>query len=57
VVPTGFTNAEQNFFVVVRGGCWVDEGRALRSAYRFRAMPNTQYRVIGFRVACDQEGN
>jgi formylglycine-generating enzyme required for sulfatase activity len=56
VVPTGFTNAAQNFFVVVRGGCWVDEGRACRSAYRFRAMPNTQYRLIGFRVACDVEG-
>ena len=53
VVPTNFTNAEQNFFVVVRGGCWVDDGRACRSAYRFRAMPNTQYRLIGFRVVCD----
>jgi formylglycine-generating enzyme required for sulfatase activity len=56
VVPTGFTNAPQNFFVVVRGGCWVDDGRACRSAYRFRAMPNTQYRLIGFRVACDVQG-
>lgn len=54
VVPTKFTNnGDQNFFVVVRGGCWVDDGRACRSAYRFRAMPKTQYRLIGFRVACD----
>jgi len=57
VVSTKFTNnGNQNFFVVIRGGCWVDEGRACRSAYRYRAMPNTQYRLIGFRVACDVEG-
>ena len=56
VVSTKFTNnANQNFFVVVRGGCWVDDGRACRSAYRYRAMPNTQYQLIGFRVACDVE--
>jgi hypothetical protein len=56
VVSTTFTNyGNQNYFVVVRGGCWVDDGRACRSAYRFRAMPNTQYRLIGFRVACDVE--
>ena len=57
VVPTKFkNNGDQNFFVVVRGGCWVDDGRACRSAYRYRAMPRTQYRLIGFRVACDVEG-
>ncbi|MEX0819110.1 MAG: formylglycine-generating enzyme family protein [Pirellulaceae bacterium] len=57
VVSTKFTNnGNQNFFVVVRGGCWVDDGRACRSAYRYRAMPNTQYRLIGFRVACEVEG-
>lgn len=56
VVPTKFTNnGKQNFFVVVRGGCWVDDARACRSAYRFRAMPNTQYRLIGFRVVCDMQ--
>ena len=53
VVATKFTNfGDQNYFVVVRGGCWVDDGRACRSAYRFRAMPNTVYRLIGFRVVC-----
>ena len=57
VVPTKFTNnGKENFFVVVRGGCWVDDGRACRSAYRFRAMPNTQYRLIGFRVVCEVAG-
>ena len=57
IVPTGFNNnGNQNFFVVVRGGCWVDDGRACRSAYRFRAMPNTQYRLIGFRVVCEVTG-
>jgi formylglycine-generating enzyme required for sulfatase activity len=56
VMPTGFTNnGNENYFVAVRGGCWVDDGRACRSAYRFRAMPNTQYRLIGFRVVCDAE--
>jgi formylglycine-generating enzyme required for sulfatase activity len=58
VVPTRFTNnGNQNFFVVVRGGCWVDDGRACRTAYRFRAMPNTQYRLIGFRVVCNVESD
>lgn len=56
VVSTKFTNnGNQNFFTVIRGGCWADDGRACRSAYRFRAMPKTQYRLIGFRVACDAE--
>ncbi len=56
VVDTRFTNfGNNNFFVVVRGGSWVDDGRACRAAYRFRGMPNTQYRLIGFRVACDVE--
>jgi formylglycine-generating enzyme required for sulfatase activity len=58
VVPTRFTNnGDQNFFVVVRGGCWVDDARACRTAYRFRAMPNTQYRLIGFRVVCEVESD
>jgi formylglycine-generating enzyme required for sulfatase activity len=56
VVDTGFTNFDKNnFFVVVRGGSWVDDGRACRAAYRYRAMPNTQYRLIGFRVVCEVE--
>ncbi len=54
VLATKFTNnGNENFFVVVRGGSWLDDGRACRSAYRFRAMPNTPYRLIGFRVVCD----
>ena len=53
VVATRFNNFSHNFFVVVRGGSWVDDGRGCRSAYRFRAMPNTQYRLIGFRIACE----
>ena len=57
VVATKFTNfGDQNYFVVVRGGCWVDDGRACRSAYRFRAMPNTVYKLIGFRVVCEVSG-
>ncbi len=58
VVPTKFTNfGDKNFFVVVRGGSWIDDARACRSAYRFRAMPNTQYRIIGFRVVCEAKSD
>lgn len=62
VVATDFDNfGDKNFFMVVRGGCWLDEGRACRSAYRYRAMPNTQYQLIGFRIVCEaadtQKGN
>jgi formylglycine-generating enzyme required for sulfatase activity len=53
VVATGF---ESNFFVVVRGGCWLDEGRACRSARRFRLQQTEPYRWTGFRVACDVAG-
>ena len=57
VVETGFfNNGNENFFAVVRGGCWADDGRACRSAYRFRAQPKTSYRLIGFRVVCDIQG-
>jgi formylglycine-generating enzyme required for sulfatase activity len=48
VVPTDY----DDFYRVIRGGCWLDEARACRSAYRFRAMPHDPYRLIGFRVAC-----
>ena len=51
VLSTGYND----FYRVVRGGCWLDEGRACRSAYRFRAMPHDNYRLIGFRVVCEGE--
>jgi formylglycine-generating enzyme required for sulfatase activity len=51
--PVGVIETKyDDFFRVVRGGCWVDDARACRSAYRYRAMPATQYRLIGFRVVC-----
>ncbi|OAI54444.1 hypothetical protein AYO44_14980 [Planctomycetaceae bacterium SCGC AG-212-F19] len=53
VMSTGF---REDFFVVVRGGCWLDEARGCRSAYRFRLMPSERYRWAGFRVACDVAG-
>ena len=53
VVATSF---DSHFFVVVRGGCWLDEGRACRSARRFRLQPTEPYRWAGFRVACDVAG-
>jgi len=51
-MPTGF---DDNFFVVVRGGCWLDEGRACRSARRFRLQQTEPYRWTGFRVVCEVE--
>ncbi len=51
VLPTGFRN---QFFRVVRSGCWLEEGRGCRSAYRFRLMPDERYRWVGFRVACSK---
>jgi formylglycine-generating enzyme required for sulfatase activity len=50
VVPTDYNN---DFYRVARGGCWLDEGRGCRSAYRFKAMPHDPYRLIGFRVVCE----
>jgi formylglycine-generating enzyme required for sulfatase activity len=49
VVSTDYND----FYRIVRGGCWLDEARACRSAYRFRAMPHDPYRLIGFRVVCE----
>jgi formylglycine-generating enzyme required for sulfatase activity len=49
VLPTDY----KDFYRVVRGGCWLDEARACRSAYRWRAMPHDAYRLIGFRVVCE----
>jgi formylglycine-generating enzyme required for sulfatase activity len=50
VVATGYKN---EFFVVVRGGSWLDEARACRSAYRFRhPSQDTWSRLTGFRVVC-----
>ena len=44
-----------DFYRVIRGGCWLDEARACRSAYRFKAMPNEPNRLIGFRVVCEMD--
>jgi formylglycine-generating enzyme len=53
VLATGFGN---DCYLVVRGGCWLDEARGCRSAYRFRLMPSDPYRWAGFRVACVTSG-
>jgi formylglycine-generating enzyme required for sulfatase activity len=50
VLPTSYHN---EFFRVVRGGCWLDEARGCRSAYRFRYQPTEPYRLVGFRVVCE----
>lgn len=49
VAPTGFGN----YYLMIRGGSWMDEARACRSAYRYKAMPENRYEVVGFRVVCD----
>jgi formylglycine-generating enzyme required for sulfatase activity len=51
VVTTGYND----FYRVIRGGSWVDEGRACRAAYRFRAMPHDAYHMVGIRVVCDAD--
>jgi formylglycine-generating enzyme required for sulfatase activity len=53
VFPTDYEN---DFYRVVRGGCWVDEAVACRSAYRFRAMPHDAYQLIGLRLVCEVSG-
>jgi formylglycine-generating enzyme required for sulfatase activity len=49
VLATGFRD---DYFRVVRGGCWHDEGRACRAAYRFRLQSTEPYRLVGLRVVC-----
>jgi formylglycine-generating enzyme required for sulfatase activity len=41
------------FHMVERGGCWLDDARGCRSAYRFRGNPRARYQIIGFRVVCE----
>ncbi len=50
-----FSDGYGKFYLTVRGGSWLDEARACRSAYRYRAMSRTPNRLIGFRVVCDLE--
>jgi formylglycine-generating enzyme len=61
VVPTGYKNRNTpgvgQWYRVIRGGSWIDEARGCRSAYRFRAMPNEPYRLIGLRVVCEVKGS
>lgn len=51
VLSDGF----DRFYLVVRGGSWLDDARACRSAYRYRAMARTPNRLVGFRVVCELE--
>jgi formylglycine-generating enzyme required for sulfatase activity len=48
VDPPGPLQAAQR---VVRGGCWVDIPRHLRSADRLRPAPGLRFSVVGFRLA------
>jgi formylglycine-generating enzyme required for sulfatase activity len=49
VLSTGYPG---QFFRVVRGGCWLDEARGCRAAYRSRLQPSEPYRLVGIRVVC-----
>jgi formylglycine-generating enzyme required for sulfatase activity len=52
--PVGVLSDDyENFYLVVRGGSWLDDARACRSAYRQRAMHRNRYPLIGFRVVCE----
>lgn len=54
--PMGVTPTDYgDYYLTIRGGSWLDDARACRSAYRFRAMPDNRYRMIGMRVVCDVE--
>ena len=56
VTETGFTrkrSTAKKYYLSVRGGCWLDDARACRSACRFKGMPEINYRLIGFRVVCE----
>jgi formylglycine-generating enzyme required for sulfatase activity len=46
-----YTGFDADYYLVVRGGSWLDEARGCRAAYRFRYMPSDRYRLVGFRVA------
>ncbi len=35
---------------VLRGGAWIDVGRDVRCAIRFRGDPNNRYDIVGFRM-------
>jgi formylglycine-generating enzyme required for sulfatase activity len=56
VTETGFNvkrSTKKKYYLSVRGGCWLDDARACRSACRFKGMPEINYRLIGFRVVCE----
>jgi len=56
VTETGFNvkqSTRKKYYLSVRGGCWLDDARACRSACRFKGMPEINYRLIGFRVVCE----
>ena len=40
---------------VLRGGSWINNGRNVRSAYRFHFGPGNRYRSYGFRLALGPE--
>ena len=46
--PTGPRDGQGR---VLRGGSWINYGRALRSAYRLRVTPDNRHRIIGLRLA------
>lgn len=54
VDPPGPENGEAR---VCRGGCWLYDGRLLRSACRGHYVPGSRHSGIGFRLAAGQQGD
>ena len=50
----GTPNRDRTYSRVRRGGAWVDDGWACRSAFRLRYEPERRYDHIGFRVVAVQ---
>ena len=50
--PVGVAGGDQaGVLRVVRGGSWFNEGRFVRSAYRYRLVPVVRFDYLGFRLA------
>jgi len=48
---SAWIDAPRASYRIVRSGCWIADAKWCRSAYRDSSMPDSQYNVIGFRLA------
>ena len=47
-------NNRDNYYRLIRGGCWFNNPYNCRAAYRGRLSPGLRYNYIGFRFACNK---